>query len=345
MLNLEWLHPERAWLLGAGLAVVVAAALLERRGGRLLERFASAVMLSRLATRPSPGRKGLRLLLFGVAILLSCAALLRPQSKAASEAVESREASAEVMIVLDVSKSMLAEDAAPNRLERAKAEIRDLLRELAGHKVGLIAFAGRPAVLCPLTPDHGFFRLVLDGVSTRSVSTGGTRIGDAIRRAAEGMTPGAGAKAIVLVTDGEDHESYPLDAAKAAKALGVRVIAIGFGDEAGAEIPVTDAKTGERAPLRDRSGQVVRSRLDGAMLREAALATEGVYVPAGTGVLDLEAIARTHLAPLLREASGQSAVRVVRAERYAPFVLAALFALVLAAALGAAPANDLGRRT
>jgi Ca-activated chloride channel family protein len=333
--GIEWLHPERWWLVAAALALVLATALLERRGERLLERYVSAPMLLRLARRPSGARRAGRLGLLALALGLAAAALMRPQSRADAEAVETREAAAEVMVVLDVSNSMLAEDAAPSRLERAKAELRDLLRELRGHRVGLIAFAGRAAVLCPLTTDQGFFRLVLDGVSTRSVTRGGTRIGDAIRRAVAGMTPGAGAKAIVLVTDGEDHESYPLEAAKEARQAGVRIIAIGFGAEAGAEVPVTDARTGERAPLRDRAGNVVRSRLDGAMLREVALATEGVYVPAGTGVLDLESIARAHIDPLIRRSDGASAVRVVRAERYPPLVAAALAALVAAVALGA----------
>jgi Ca-activated chloride channel family protein len=261
---------------------------------------------------------------------------MRPQSRGETEVVESREASAEIMFVLDVSKSMLAEDAAPSRLERAKAEIRDLVRLLAGHRLGLIAFAGRSSVVCPLTPDHGFFRLVLDSVSTGTVTRGGTRIGDALRRAVEGFAPGGAAKAIVLVTDGEDHESYPLEAAKEAREHGVRVIAIGFGSEEGSEILVTDPKTGERGPLRDRAGKPVRSRLDGETLRKIALETEGVYIPAGVGVLDLESIVRTHIEPIVRGA-GPAGMRMVRAERYRAPLAGALAALVVATALGAAP--------
>jgi Ca-activated chloride channel family protein len=238
------------------------------------------------------------------------------------------------MVLLDVSKSMLAEDAAPNRLERAKAEIRDFVRALPGDRIGLIAFAGRASTLCPLTPDQGFFRLVLETASPHSVSRGGTRIGDAVRKALEAFTPGPGAKAILLVTDGEDHDSYPLEAAKQAREAGVRVVTIGFGEEQGAEIPITDPKTGDRAPLRDRAGQVVRSRLDGATLREIALATGGAYVPAGVGVLDVEGIVRAHIEPLIR-AAGASATRVVRAERYQPFAVGALACMLLSVLLGA----------
>ncbi|HVY62130.1 MAG TPA: VWA domain-containing protein, partial [Planctomycetota bacterium] len=271
----EFLHADRIHLLWAALALLLLIIGLERRGSGQLSRFIQPAMADRLAIRPSAGRRRWRVAAVGAALALGVVALMRPQSRAASEAVESRDASAEVMVLLDVSKSMLAEDAAPNRLERAKAEVRDLVRALPGHRVGLIAFAGRASVLCPLTPDAGFFRLVLETANPGSVTRGGTRIGDAIRKALDGFTPGPGAKAIVLVTDGEDHDSYPVEAAKAAKDQGVRIVSIGFGDEKGAEIPITDPKTGERAPLKDRTGQVVRSRLDGAALREIALTTEG----------------------------------------------------------------------
>lgn len=332
---IEFLHPERVHLLWAAAALVLLLAWLERRGEGALGRFIAPTMAARLAVRPSGGRRAARLALVLGACAAAVLAIMRPQARGATEQVEARAASAELMVVLDVSKSMLAEDAAPNRLERAKAEIRDMVRALAGHRVGLIAFAGRAAVLCPLTTDHGFFRLVLDGVGPHSVGLGGTRIGDAIRRAVAGFAPGPGAKAILLVTDGEDHDSYPLDAAKVARDAGVRIVTIGFGDEKGAEIPVTDPKTGDRAPLRDRAGQVVRSRLDGPVLREVALATEGAYVPAGLGVLDIESIVRTHLEPLFRVA-GESSTRVVKAERYAGFILAGLICLVGSVILGAA---------
>lgn len=333
MTALELAHPERIHALIAVLAVLGAVALLEGRGRARLHAFVSERMAGRLATRPGPGRRGARLALLLLAGTLGVIALMRPQSRSESEVVEAREASAEVMVVLDVSKSMLAEDAAPSRLERAKAEIRDLVRLLPGHAVGLIAFAGRPSILCPLTTDHGFFRLVLDSVSTKSAGRGGTRIGDALRRAVQGFAPGAAAKAIVLVTDGEDHESYPLEAAKEAREHGVRVIAIGFGAEGGSEITITDPKTGERGPLRDAAGAPVRSRLDSETLRKIALATDGIYIPAGVGVLDLESIVRAHVDPLVRGA-GPSATRVVRGERYQAPLAGALAALALAAALG-----------
>jgi Ca-activated chloride channel homolog len=268
-----------------------------------------------------------------VALLAGVLALMRPQSRGEAVTVTSSKVSADVMIVLDVSKSMLAEDAAPNRLARAKVEIEKMARQLAGHRVGLVAFAGRAAMLCPLTPDHAFFNLVLRGVDTRSVSKGGTRIGDAVRAAVRAFPTGPGAKLIVLITDGEDHESFPLDAAKEAQTAGVHIVAVGIGSEEGSQIQLTDPQTGAKTVLM-HDGQPVLSRLDGETLRKMAVDTEGAYVPAGTSALDLESIVNAHVTPIVR-AETDAAVRVVPGERYPWFVLVALLALIGAVAVGA----------
>ncbi len=332
MLDLDLAHPERVHLLWAVAALLAALLALDARGRDALDRFVSSAMQRRLAVGPSRLRRVLRIALVALALVLAVIALLRPQSRS-TESTEAREATAEVMVVLDVSRSMLAEDVAPSRLERAKAEVTELVAALPGHRVGLIAFAGRASVLCPLTPDRGFFRLVLRTAGPDAVTRGGTEIGTALRAAIEGFEPGGGAKLIVLLTDGEDHESYPLDAAKEAAAAGVRIVSIGFGDEAGSEIPIVDPDTGARESLRDRDGRVVVSRLDGETLRAIALETDGAYVPAATGVLDLESIVRRHVEPLLT-AGAASAVRTVRAERYQGFLLAAMLAIVGAVLLG-----------
>jgi Ca-activated chloride channel family protein len=238
------------------------------------------------------------------------------------------------MVVLDVSRSMLAEDAAPSRLKRAKAEILDLLSKLKGHRVGLVAFAGRAQVLCPMTPDYGFFRVVLERADTRSVGRGGTRIGDGLRTALEAFGPGGGgARLILLITDGEDQDSYAVEAAKEVKKAGIRVVAIGFGDERGSEITLTDPKTGARSFLVDREGKVVQSRLDGKTLREIAMATDGAYIPAGVAALDLESIIKEHIQPLVREQKNAS-VRSIPKEYYPWLILLALISLVGAVRVG-----------
>lgn len=333
----EFLHPERNHLFWAAAGILVFLAWRQTQGTEVLGRFLDPPMLARRARRPTRTWRWVELGLAAAASALAILALMQPQKRVATEVISTREASAEVMVLLDVSRSMLAEDTAPNRLERAKAELRDLARALEGHRLGLTVFAGNAAVVCPLTPDHGFFHLVLDSAGPSSVSRGGTRIGDAIRKGVSGFRSGPGARLILLITDGEDHDSYPVEAAKAALERGVRVVAIGFGDEKGSEIPIVDPETGARRMLQDRDGNVVRSRLDGETLREIALTTEGAYVPAGVGVLDLEPIVKRHIAPLLRDA-GPAATRTVRAERYQGLLLAALIALVggvLAGAEGA----------
>jgi Ca-activated chloride channel family protein len=325
--EIAFLHPARIHLVWLALAACALLAWLDLRGARQLEAFVAAPMQARLAIRPARGRRVARIALFFVALVAGVLALMRPQARQATQEAVKTRTSADIMVVLDTSRSMLAEDAAPNRLARAKAEIRDLIAPLAGSRLGLMAFAGRAAVLCPLTLDHSFFRLVLDTVDTRSAGRGGTRIGDALRQAVAAFpTGGESARLILLFTDGEDHDSYALDAAKEAHTAGVRVVAVGFGDEKGSEVTLVDPRTGARSTLLDREGHAVRSRLDGETLRSIALATEGAYVPAGVASLDIRSIIDQHVKPLLREAP-TAEVRVVRAERYPWFLIASLAAL------------------
>ena len=214
MIPWTFAHVERVHLVWLAIALVAALIVLEIRARGAFGQFLLPAMQRRLSARPSGARVAMRLGLLFVALLSGVLALMRPQSRGEAVTVTSSKVSADVMIVLDVSKSMLAEDAAPTRLARAKVEIEKMARQLAGHRVGLVAFAGRAAMLCPLTPDHAFFNLVLRGVDTRSVAKGGTRIGDAVRAAVRAFPSGPGAKLIVLITDGEDHESFPLDAVR-----------------------------------------------------------------------------------------------------------------------------------
>jgi len=321
--GLQFAEPQWAQLFWALAALLAVLFWLGRRGGAQLSLFMSSQLQERLVRMPGQWRRTLRVGLLGLCFAFLILALMRPQW--GLRYVTTPRAGAEIMICLDVSRSMLAEDVAPNRLERAKAEITDLLSYLREDKVGLIAFAGRATILSPLTPDFGFLRLVLDNAGPQSVTRGGTRLEEPLRKALKGFgPPGESSRAILLITDGEDHDSLPLDAAKQAAELGVRIIAIGFGDEAGSEIRVSDPQTGARTLLRDAEGQPVRSRLDGDMLRQLALETGGAYVPAGTGLLDLESIYETHISGLIRgQLDGYG-----RTAREDAFQLALLLALI-----------------
>lgn len=323
--NPGWIHA--VW---PTLAVVGLVAYLELRGRDALGRFVSSAMQARLAVGASVARRLVKLGLILATLLFGVVALMQPQTPGGVEAVAARKTSADIMVVLDVSKSMLAEDAAPNRLARAKADIAEFVDRVSGHRVGLVAFAGRAAVMSPLTADYGFFHLVLRGVDTAAVSRGGTRIGDAIRKgvAAFGANRGA-SRLLLLITDGEDHDSFPLDAAQEALQAGVRIVAIGFGSETGSEITLTDPDTGAKRVLVDADGVVVRSRLDGELLRQIALGTDGVYVPAGTAAIDLESIVDAHVEPLVAEASSRLQRRAPT-EHYFWLVLAAVASLIAA---------------
>lgn len=331
----EFAEVQRIHLVWLALAVVIVLGVLELRSRSALGAFLSPVMQARLTAQASGARQIGRLVLVLLAMLAAIGALMRPQVRGETDTVTTVRATADVMFVLDTSRSMLADDAAPNRLARAKAEIAQLADQLEGHRLGLVAFAGRAAQLCPLTPDHSFFTTVLATVDTRSAGRGGSRVGEAIKAAVRGFPAGQGAKLMVLITDGDDQDPYSEDAAKLARDNGIKIVAIGLGSEAGSEITLTDPATGAKTVLM-HDGAPVISKLDGEKLRKIALVTEGVYIPAGTSAVDLESIMKTHVAPMVNAAVA-AAQRVIPAERYTYMVLAALGFLLAALWVGRTP--------
>lgn len=321
----HWVH--LFWgVLGLGAWVYAC----EGRREKILSRLVSQGMLARLSVGGVGAARGLRTGFLVLGLGLSVLALMRPQWAGRVERVAGLQRDADVFIALDVSKSMWAEDVAPNRLERAKAEIRGLLARLPSLRVGLVGFAGRAAVLCPLTSDHDFFRLSLDDAGPHSVGRGGTRIGDALRRAAASFPVASSAKMVVLITDGEDHDSAPEEAAAALEKLGAPIVAVGFGKEEGATIVRTDPATGAKSELLDRDGRPVISRLDGALLRRLTEKTKGAYIPAGTAAIDLDSIVSAHFEPLLR-APGRTVMRRANFELFPACLLLAAIFLLLAA--------------
>ena len=326
-------EPHRIVWEWAVLAFVAGLAALEWRRRDALAAFLSPQMQRRLAARASVARTAARLAFVLLALLLSVGAVMRPQAPGETETVAAAKPAADIMFVLDVSRSMLAEDAPPNRLAHAKADIDTLVSGLAGHRVGLVAFAGRAVPVCPLTPDRSFFSTVLATVDTRSAGRGGTRIGEAIKTALRGFPKEPGAKLIVLITDGDDQDPYSEEAAKLARDQSVKIVAIGLGSEQGSEITLTDPQTRAKTKLM-WEGKPVISKLDGAALRKIALVTEGAYIPAGTSAVDLDAIMESHVKPLVRQAA-DAATHEVPAERFPWLVLGALACLLASLWIGA----------
>jgi len=195
----------------------------------------------------------------------------------------------DVIFLLDVSRSMLADDLSPDRLTRAKIAIADAVEVLQGDRVGLVLFAGDTVIRCPLTLDYGFFRLMLEAVDTESAPRGGTLLGDAVRFVMKNSFDDQAKqyKDIVLITDGGDQDSFPVEAAKDAGDKGIRLIVVGLGDEKeGRRIPVAGADGRKR--FLTYKGEEVWSKLDGNTLRSMALATPGgFYLPVATGAIDL----------------------------------------------------------
>ncbi len=268
-----------------GLPLLAALLIIHgRRAGRKLRVF------SRRPEALKQGRRWRTMLQRGllfVALGLIIIALARPawEQKPTTMKRQGRD----VIFVLDVSRSMLAEDLSPNRLERAKLAIMDCLERLQGDRVSLVAFAGSAKVSCPLTLDYGFFRQMLERLSTDMEVKGGTNIGDTLRMVQRQVFDNQvkAYKDIILITDGEDHESFPINAAEAVGDEGIRLIVIGLGDEGqGQPIPIIDGQ-GRRRHL-THEGKEVYSRLDADTLRQIALATPGGrYLPVATGAIDL----------------------------------------------------------
>jgi len=231
----------------------------------------------------------------------------------------------DIVVALDVSTSMLAKDIKPNRLSRAKRKISDLLDMLDGDRIGLVAFAGTAFVQCPLTLDYSAAKLFLDATDTDLISTQGTALADAIQKSVQAFDTGNDqSKAIILITDGENHSGDPLKVAKSAAEQGVKIFTIGIGKDSGAPIP--DSAGGFK---KDAEGEIVLTRLDETILQQIALATGGVYVRSVTGDLDLNKIYRENIQPKIAKKELKSQRRKLWRERFQWMIFMALVCLLV----------------
>jgi len=320
LLHLLWLLPPLAWALWA----------LTRRRAARLARLVESPTWATLIAGWRPQNYARKNWLWLAAAALMVLALARPQYGFHWEEVRRR--GLDIIVCMDTSKSMLAEDIKPNRLEQAKYGVRDMLKQLKGDRAGLVAFAGTAFLQCPLTIDYAAFGMMLDDVRVGLIPRGGTAIGEALETAIRSFEKRNDAdKAIILITDGDDTESDPLPKIDELKKQGIRVYAIGVGSKEGDLIPITDAN-GRSAFLKDAKGQVVKTRLDEGVLSRLALETGGAYVRAVPGDLGLDKIINTQLSQLKRSQADSKMIRSYE-DRFPWVAGAALLLLVIEATL------------
>jgi len=325
---MNWGAPEIfSWLwllLPLGLALV----FLQRTRLRRVAQLIDARVWDSLAPGWMPRRIYGRLYLWLAAMLLFGIALARPQWGFTWR--EIKRTGLDIIVVVDTSRSMLAADLKPNRLQQAKWGIRDMLAQLRGDRVGLVVFSGISYLQCPLTSDYAALMMYIDDLNVGLVPRGGTAIADALRTAMKSFDEKSDSdKLIVLITDGEDTVDDPLKLIPALQEQNIRVYAIGVGSPEGELIPVRD-DTGRENFLRDRSGNIVKSTLNENVLTRLALSTGGAYMRAAPGQFGFERLVQDEWSKL-KQAAGETQRLKLYEDRAGWFVGAGLLLLVIEA--------------
>lgn len=284
------------WLVPA-LAAFFSVTLSQRR--RAMKRFAQEPLMAEISSSSGEGRIKLRNVLVTVGFIFMVMALMRPQWGFKWQEV--KKMGLDIVVALDVSNSMLAEDIKPNRIERSKMAIKDLVRKLKGDRIGLIAFSGTAFLQCPLTLDYNGFLLALDDVDAVTIPIGGTSISNAIYKAIETFEETAGdEKILIIVSDGEDHEGGIESVIAQAKSKKVRIFCLGIGSPDGELIPIPGER-GKQGFLKDAEGNVVRTRLNEPMLQKISMETGGMYVRATGAQFGLDLIYQEELSKLQKQ--------------------------------------------
>src|SRR5216117_2968841 len=322
------------WLWGLLLIPLLVALFVhaERRGLRRLQEFVSARLLSQLAGTVNRPRRIIKFALQLLGLFLAIVSLAQPRWGYTFEDVKRK--GLDLLIAVDTSRSMLSNDVQPNRLDRVKLAVQDLLNELQGDRVGLIAFAGRAFLQAPLTIDYDAAVESINDLDTKTIPEGGTNISEAIALATQSFGKSAtGNRALIIFTDGEELSGDAVTTAKAAAAdAGVRIYAVGVGTPQGSLIPVT-GDDGQTAFVKDPAGQVVKSKLDENRLREIAEATGGFYVHLENGPRTMQQLQSEGLAKMQ---AAEMDVRLSRQpiERYEWPLGGALITLALSILIG-----------
>lgn len=334
---MRFAEPQFLWLLLLLPLLALAGYAAQRRRRRALERFAGGRQSAgRFTGEVSPHRRALKLLLVYLGLAALSLALARPQWGTRQEPVTRR--GADVMIVVDVSLSMAAEDLAPSRLAHAQHAAAELIEQRAGDRIGLVSFAGQASLNCPLTVDHAAARLFLEALDVQEPALPGSAIAPALETAisalsaSEGTGRGERSRAIVLFSDGEDHGGGVEQALATLRRAGTPIYAVGCGTARGAPIPLRNSSGLLTGYKKDREGRVVTTRLDEAVMERIALETGGRYYGATATEIEMTEIARA-LATM--EAGEVGAVLRTRyEERFQWPLLLAWLALAVESVLG-----------
>lgn len=292
LLGITWAAPANALVFGIIALLILLLVLTLQRVRVFTKTLAHPDNQARLLKNFSWQRQVVKAALIACALLLMGIALLRPQwDKIEEKAVHQGR---DCVVALDISRSMLAQDYAPNRLEYAKAKIKKLVHELGAERVGLLVFSGAAVMQCPLTTDREAFLMFLDSISVETISSGTTSYSAALQKILELFCSFATerTKLAILFTDGEDFSPQLSDVQQKLQDIGVHICACGVATEDGAPIPLYDEKGVQRGFQKDEQGQVVVSRLNKALMQKIAQETGGRYVPVTSDDQDVMTIKR-----------------------------------------------------
>ena len=286
---LRFEHPEYLYGLIVIPLLIIIYILFRMRQSRRFKRFADLGMREYLVPTYSPSRSNFKFVIF--LLMISCVILALANLQSGSKMEEVKREGIDMYIAVDVSNSMNAEDIVPSRLERSKQSINRLIADLNGDRIGIIVFADKAYVQLPITTDYAAAKMFLSTVNTKLVSSQGTAIAEAINLASKSFSDEEHSKAIIIISDGEDHENdAAIKAAQEAAKMGIRIYTIGMGLPDGAPIPEYNQYGHQTGYRKDRQGNTIITRLDEQMLQKIANAGNGIYVRASNSNVGLEKI-------------------------------------------------------
>ena len=311
------------WII-LGLILFFIVAL--KRKKTTVQKFAQDHLLGEIAASFDFKKQKIKFTIIVFVLIFSVLALMRPQWGFQWQEVKRR--GLDILIAIDTSKSMLATDVKPNRLERSKLAVKDLIKKLEGDRIGLIAFSGTAFLQCPLTIDYDGFLLALDDLGIDTIPRGGTSISSAVEVALKSYEGGQKKyKILVIITDGEDHEGNILRLTETAKRDDLKIFCIGIGTSQGELIQLMD-QTGNRVFLKDKDGNVVKSRLNEETLKQIAITTGGTYVRSSGAEFGLDLIYEEKLSKMEKKEIKAQMAKFYHERFQLPLVIALMLLVI-----------------